>query len=330
MKRVRTFTGLLLAAVAALVGCSSTGNTPAAPDPRYTAMAERTPSAGQPQFGTPAEAVEALLRDVRARDRTALRQLFGVEMALLEHREPVLDDAELARFDHDLSIRRDLVDVPEMPGVKAIVVGSAGWVFPVPLVERDGRWFFDGEVAANEVALRRIGANELRTIAVCQALVLAQQEYFAEDRDGDGVREFAQRIMSTPNRRDGLYWPTGATTSPQGEEIYEEPSPVGPALAQASNDVPLTQRKPYHGYFYRLLPRQGPGAVGGEKLFAPDGQGTGGFAFLAFPAVYGVTGVTTFMVGQDGVVYEFDLGPETLAIAEAVEVYDPGGWRVAE
>lgn len=254
-------------------------------------------------------------------------------MSQLEHGDPVLDAEQLARFEHDLSVRRDVVEVSGMPGTRALLVGERAWVFPVPLVARrtpdETRWFFDGELAAAELRLRRIGANELQAIAICRALAEAQEEYFSVDRDDDGVREYAQRISSSPGTRDGLFWPAATVVGADGVEVHEEPSPVGPALARASTDLPLEQRRPYAGYFYRPLRRSGPGAQGGASEFAPRGEGTGGFAFVAYPAVHGVSGIFTFMVGSDGVVHEFDLGPDSASIAEAIEVYDPQGWIVA-
>ena len=316
----------LLLTLALLAGCA-----PQATEPPATIVVDEQPEPGQRTFATAEEAVTALVRDVQARDRAGLRSLFGVELSALEQGNPAVDEEHLVRFGHELAERHDLADVPEMPGVKALIVGASSWTFPVPLLQHDGRWFFDGEIAAREIRLRRIGANELNAIAVCAALAEAQREYFSLDRDGDGVQEYAMRIASAPGQRDGLHWPDTATpvAGPDGEATIEPPAPVGPALAKASGELPLQQRTPYHGYLYRALGRQGPGAPGGARAFSSDGQATGGFAFLAYPAVYGVTGVATFMVGADGVVYEFNLGPDTLAIAEAVEVYDPTGWNVA-
>jgi len=298
-----------------------------------TAALDRTPAPGQRTFATPEAAVAALDADVRARDRAALGQLFGVEMHHLEQGEPALDEQQLARFEHDLNVRRDVVEVPGMQGCRALLVGETGWVFPVPLISEEAaggtQWFFDGALAAAELRLRRIGANELQAILVCRALVDAQREYFSVDRDGDGVREYAQRLASSPGAKDGLFWPVATTIGADGVEVYDEPSPVGPGLAQASTEHPPGQRRPYAGYLYRTLPKSGPGAHGGATEFAPGGQGTGGFAFIALPAKYGESGIATFMVGSDGVVYEFDLGPETLSIAEAIQVYDPQGWSVA-
>lgn len=322
---------LTLALLAGGAGCA-----PKAAAPPAILVVDEQPAAGQRTFATAEEAVAALVRDVQAKDRAGLRSLFGAELSTLEQGNPVVDDEHLARFGHDLAQRHDLTDVPEMPGVKAVLVGASSWVFPVPLIQHQGRWFFDGEIAAREIQLRRIGANELHAIAVCAALAEAQREYFSVDRDGDGVQEYATRIASSAGQRDGLHWADTAApvAAADGEATIEAPAPVGPALAKASGDLPLQQRTPYHGYLYRALRRQGPGAPGGARDFATGGAGggtaTGGFAFLAYPAVYGVTGVATFMVGADGVVYEFDLGPDTLAIAEAVELYDPTGWRMVD
>lgn len=288
-----------------------------------SALAGRAPAPGQETFASPEQAVAALARAVDQRDRTALATIFGPALPQLDSGTPEVDEAHLQRFAAALAERRDVVPVPALSGVRSLVTGVDATPFPVPIVLHDGRWFFDTDAGVAELLMRRIGANELRTMEVCLALVEAQREYFAVDRDGDGVREYAAKLVSTPGQRDGLHWAQEATAS-SGEEA---PAPIGPKLALAASEPGRPPREPYHGYVYRSLGRQGPGAPGGAVDYSSTSQvRTGGFAFLAYPAVYGQTGVMTFMIGPEGILYEFDLGPDSAAMAEAVEVYDPTGW----
>jgi hypothetical protein len=286
-----------------------------------TTIFGRVPDPGQQRFASAEEAVAALARAVKSDDRAALAAIFGPNMTKLESGVPEVDQAHLQRFAAALAERQEVVPVPGMIGVKSLLTGVDATPFPVPLVLHEGTWFFDTDAGVAELLVRRIGANELRTMEVCLALVAAQREYFAVDRDGDGVREYAAKLVSTPGQRDGLHWTAG--------DSMDQPSPIGPKLANAASAPGEPPREPYFGYVYRSLHRQGAGAPGGARSYVEAGEAggaTGGFAFIAYPAVYGQTGVMTFMVGPEGVLYEFDLGPDSAAMAEAVEVYDPTGW----
>jgi hypothetical protein len=197
-----------------------------------------------------------------------------------------------------------------------VVVGKNRWPFPVPIVREGKAWRFDGTIGREEIGNRRVGRNEIFAIQVCRAFVLAQREYASKDRDGDGVLEYAQRIVSTRLQQDGLYW-----EAREGSE----PSPMGPLLAAAATGEPITgvAPKPFHGYHYKLLTAQGKSAPGGEKSYLKNAQLVDGFALLAYPAEYGKSGVMSFTVNHRGVIFEQDLGKDTLAIAEKVTQYDP-------
>ena len=207
-------------------------------------------------------------------------------------------------------------------------VGTNSWPFPVPIVKKDGRWFFDTEAGKEEIFRRRIGKNELATLEVMRAYVDAQREYASRDRNGDEVLEYAQRLASTPGAKDGLYWPP---------DLDGEISPLGPLVAQAQGEgyrmagkAQDATREPFHGYFFKILTRQGKHAPGGKYDYVINGHMIGGFALVAWPAEYGESGIMTFIVNQQGRVYQRDLGPKTDKLAAAMKAYDPAsGWAVS-
>jgi hypothetical protein len=202
-----------------------------------------------------------------------------------------------------------------------LYIGETSWPFPIPIVKKDGRWFFDVEAGKDELLNRRIGDNELSTLETVRAYVEAQREYAAKDRDADEVLEYAQKITSTAGAKDGLYWPP---------ELDGEISPLGPHAARAqaqgyfrrgprSEGAPA---EPFHGYFFKILTRQGKSAPGGKYDYVINGNMIGGFALVAWPAEYGNTGIMTFIVNQQGRVYQKDLGPKTAKAAAAMNPYD--------
>ena len=202
-------------------------------------------------------------------------------------------------------------------GKVVLYVGADDFPFPIPLVPEGPRWVWDTDAGDDELINRRIGQNELSAIQVCLAYVDAQREYYSRDR-GAGVLEYAQHLESSKGKRDGLYWPT---------RPGERPSPLGPLLAEAraagyTRPEP-GKRMPYHGYLYRLLRAQGPDAPGGAYEYVVKGHMIGGVALVAFPATYGSSGIMTFIVSHDGVVYQKDLGPKTTQIANAMKTYNP-------
>jgi hypothetical protein len=195
-----------------------------------------------------------------------------------------------------------------------LLIGNEDWPFPVALVRRGDKWFFDSKAGRQELLYRRIGANELDAIAICRGYVEAQDEYALQPREGYDVNQYAQRIVSTPGKQDGLAWqnPEGTWAGPIGENVAR-------AIEQGYN----TNAEPYHGYFFKILKGQGPAAPLGEMDYVVKGIMIGGFALVAAPAEYHVTGVRTFMVSHDGVVYEKDLGPKTLDEFKKMERFNP-------
>jgi hypothetical protein len=213
----------------------------------------------------------------------------------------------------------------DSPTKSTLSVGADDWPMPVPLVKQGDGWHFDTAAGREELLARRIGRNELTTIDACKAFVDAQRDYASTDR-GDGIIDYAQRFVSSPGKKDGLYWPTKAG---------EPDSPLGPLFVQAqaagykAAGVP-GKPQPYNGYYFRIMDGQGPAAKGGAYSYLAHGKLMGGFALIATPATYGVSGVMTFMVNQDGDVFQKDLGPDTAKAAAAIKTFDPGpGWKKA-
>lgn len=282
----------------------------------------------QPQqltFDTPEDAARALYQATQSRNREELERIFGPELAELASGSERQDDADFQRFSAAFDRKWALQEEPD--GRYYLAVGEQAWVFPAPIVADNGRWRFDTERGIEDVLDRRIGQNELSAINVCDAYVRAQQEYFAMDPDGDGVKTYAQTLRSTPGQRDGLWWPD-SEDGPQ--------SPLGPLVASAvargeTADLPQQNgtRQPYRGYYFKQLLRQSSNANGGERAYLDSaGRMTSGFALIAWPAEYGTTGVMSFMVSQDGVVFQRDLGEQTSEVAEQTAEFDPGaGWK---
>jgi hypothetical protein len=268
-------------------------------------------AAGTP-FPTPEAAMEAFASALQNQDDRAKRALFGADY---ERLIPPLGDDERYRFwaawARSHAIRMD--------GDRRawIAVGDRGWTLPIPLVKTAAGWHFDTAAGEREIAIRRIGRNELAVIDVMRTYVRAQREYAALDPDGDGVKAYARHIRSSQGKRDGLYWPTA-----QGEAE----SPLGPLVADAAADG-RHKAGTYHGYRYRILTAQGPAAEGGALDYIVNGRMTGGFALIAWPVEYGKTGVMTFMVSDRGIVFQRDLGPGTERAAKGIARFDPGaGW----
>ncbi|HMN97377.1 MAG TPA: DUF2950 domain-containing protein [Phycisphaerales bacterium] len=278
--------------------------------------------APQQTFETPEAAVDALVEALRPTlDRSKLESVLGPDArAKLPSGDSVADAADVAEFLRRFDQGHRLVAGPEDSVV--LELGSDRWPFAFPLSERDGRWAFDTEAGVEELANRRIGRNELSTIQTMLAIVDAQREYAWTDGDRDGYRQYAARFISEPGARNGLFWPT---------EAGERPSPLGDLIARATEEGYRKDGEGvYHGYRFRMLTAQGPGAPGGAMNYAVDGRLIGGFAVVAWPAEYDVSGIMTFIVNQDGVVYQKDLGPQTERIARAMQAYDPSGWSWAQ
>lgn len=272
-------------------------------------------------YESPEAAVAAVIEALDARDRDALIAVFGPENAdVALTGDPTQDRAVWSDFLADYKA----FHVIEAEGDRAVLyIGRDRWPFPAEIVPAGGAWAFDAAGAREEVRLRRIGLNELDVIDLMRGYVRAQAAYRAENPEGDGPPSFAAGILSTPGTRDGLYWPP----EPGAPE-----SPVGDFMARAaadgySVDGADATPEPYLGYYFRVLTKQGPGAPGGALDYKVGGRMLAGHALLAFPADYGQTGVMSFMVGEAGVVFEADLGDDTLDLAGAIDSFDPGaGW----
>jgi hypothetical protein len=280
--------------------------------------------AGQRVFPTPGAAVRALVAADKASDpKAAMSAVLGPDAAqLLSSGDPVADDNARKKF---VSYYQEMHRLAyDSDGRVILILGAHNWPFPIPLVKKDKGWIFDTAAGEQELLFRRIGSNEIYTINVLGNLVDAQMEYAAQMRDQTRVKQYAQKILSDEGKRDGLYWPV---TQGQPE------SPIGPLIATA---VDQGYKKgagptPFHGYIYRVLTAQGKNAPGGAKSYVIRGKMTRGFAFLAYPVEYRSSGVMTFMVNQDGVIMQKDLGPDTEKIAEEMTVYNPDDtWEQAQ
>ncbi len=281
----------------------------------------------QKRFASPDEAVKALVEAVKAGDATALMAILGPEARpLISSGDSVADKQVRQRFVAAYEQAHKLDTVGDAKVVLSI--GKDDWPLPIPVVKAGDAWRFDTGAGKEEILNRLIGRNELNTIQVCLAYVDAQREYARLGHDGAGGPEYAQKIISDKGRRNGLYW--------EAVEEGEVPSPLGPLVANARAEGYGGKRAagkpaPYHGYLFRILTAQGPDAPGGAYDYVVNGRMIGGFALVAYPAQYGVSGVTTFIVNQDGVVYQKDLSEDTAQIARAMKTYNPDStWKKVE
>ena len=266
-------------------------------------------------FDTPKKAADALIVAARDFDRPALEQLFGPQFGdVVLSGEDAQDRQRAAEFVAKADEKTNVSVDPKTRTRAFLLVGDDDWPFPIPLVKRGVRWSFDTEAGRQEILYRRIGSNELDAIRICRGYVEAQHEYALKKREGYDVNQYAQRIISTPGTQDGLAWqkPDGTWDGPVGEKIAE-------AIAQGYS----SRTEPYHGYFFKVLKGQGPAAPLGEMDFVVNGVMIGGFALVAAPAQYGVTGVKTFVVSHDGVVYEKDFGAATKDTFAKMERFNP-------
>jgi len=268
-------------------------------------------------FATPKAAVSALVAAVSTSNTNALQDIFGPGATDIENPDQVQAAREFAEFSAALSLTNQLV--PESDVKYTLEVGAKSWPFPIPIVKSGDRWFFDTAAGKDEILNRRIGENELATLDSVRAYVAAQREYAAKDRNGDGVLAYAQKIISSPGAKDGLYW------SP---DLDGEISPLGPLVAQAETEgytvhVKGSAPQPFHGYFFKVLKQQGAAAPGGKYCYIINGHMIAGFALVAWPAAYGQSGIMTFIVNQQGRVYQKDLGPKTAKIAASLKTYNP-------
>ena len=275
---------------------------------------------GQKTFSSPEDASSALVAATQSNDEKAMLDILGPEGKQIVSSGDDAEDAQSrANFVEKYGEMHRLVKEPD--GTTVLYIGARNWPTPMPLAEKGGSWFFDTEAGKQEILYRRVGRNELSAIRVCQELVAAQKEFRSTHGD-----QYASEIFSAPGQRNGLYWKAADG---------ETESPIGPLVAAAvAEEYVKTQEgapTPYLGYYYRIVTRQGKNGPGGTKNYVVNGKLTGGFAFVAYPAEYRSSGVKTFMVGPDGVVYEKDLGPKTHVVAGTMKEYNPNSsWREAE
>jgi len=280
-------------------------------------LSAQTAPAGPKAFSTPEAAFAALLSAAESGNSAAMMELFGPDgKDLVYSGDPVRDKEYLQAFVARTKQRQSVVIDPPNSGRAVLVLGPEEWPMPVPVVKRKGKWYFDAASGLQEVIDRRVGANELDAIQVCRGYVNAQFEYASTAHDNSGFHQYAQKLISTPGKHDGLFWrnPDGSAGGPVSEPI---------ARAIEEGYTPEAGRGGYHGYYFKILKGQGPAAPMGELDYVIKGMMIGGFALIATPIEYRVTGVKTFIINNDGILYEKDLGPDSLKIAKTIERYNP-------
>ena len=326
-RNTMTSSKMIVLATAVLITAFFAPASVAAPEKKETAAkqegAKATAQPGQKQFDTPKQAADALIQVAANFDVAAAKEILGPDGDdLIASEDPVQDKNRATEFATKAKEKTSVEIDKQNRNHAILLVGNDDFPLPIPIVKQKGKWFFDTKVGREEVLNRRIGANELNAIQICRGFVEAQHEYAQEKHADSKVNQYAQRIISSPGKQDGLAWQNadGTWGGPVGEEVAK-------ALEQG-----YTERvKPYHGYYFKVLKGQGPAAPMGEMDFVVGGVMIGGFALAAAPAEYRVTGVQTFIVGPDGVVYEKDLGPDTLKTFQSMDRYNPDKtWKVTE
>lgn len=272
----------------------------------------------QKVFPSPEDAVKALIAAAKSENKDQLIDIFGPGSDdLISSGDEKADEIAMQNF---VKRTEEMNHIDYKADGKAILnIGNDDWPFPVPIIKDGDKWRFDTAAGMEEILDRRIGKNELSTISVCNSFVTAERDYASKDRNGDGVLEYARKFVSTPGNQDGLYWDAAKN---------EEESPIGPLMVAATAEgyeisKAHSEPTPYHGYYYRILTYQGPDAPGGKYDYIINGHMVGGFALLAYPAKYGSSGVMTFLVNQNGTIYEKDLGENTEEVAKAINEFNP-------
>jgi hypothetical protein len=280
----------------------------------------RAQAPGQKSYPSAEAASQALYQATEQGDQSALLEVLGPDgKEIVSSGDAAEDKANRANFAEQYKFMHRLVTEPD--GTTTLYIGAENWPTPIPLVEKDNRWYFDTATGKEEILFRRVGKNELSAIRICQELVAAQRQFYSKEND-----QYAEKFVSDKGTRDGLYWP---------DATDQYASPIGPLLADAGTSAAESKSEqqqpvPYRGYYFRILESQGKDAAGGPINYVVDGKMTKGFAFVAYPAMYRDSGVMTFIVNQEGVVYEKDLGKETEKLAASMTSYDPGPtWQKA-
>jgi len=298
-----------LCVVFAFAGLLASGPVPAGQE-----NAGSSPVVAPKTFATPEAAANAMIEAAAAYDVEALGEILGSEGKGLVFTDTPAEDRNVVKTFSELALEKSEVSIdPNNKNLAILNIGNEDWPFAIPLVRKDGQWYFDAARGKDELTYRRIGANELDTIEVCRGYIVAQQDYASVKHDDAEVNQYAQKIISTPGKQDGLAWKNedGSWGGPIGENAAK-------AIAEG-----YTKNDPWHGYYYKILTRQGPDAPLGEMDYVIKGAMIGGFALAAVPAKYGVTGVMTFIVSNDGVVYQKDLGEDSLEAFGTLEAFNP-------
>ncbi|HUC86576.1 MAG TPA: DUF2950 domain-containing protein [Candidatus Acidoferrales bacterium] len=287
-------------------------------------LAQTTNAGSMERFGAPEAAIQALRAAAEAGDRSAIERIFGPEVNDFLTGDKVQDAANFRGFSRAISDRCNTTADGENRLI--LNIGTNDWPFPIPLVkQQDGQWFFDTDAGREEIIDRHIGRDELNAIGVCRAFVRAQKEYFAQENGAEGTHQYAEKFKSSPGQHDGLYWPSSSGPSPFGALVAE-------AFAEGYGNHPAgTGPHPFHGYCFRILTAQGRAAPGGKCSYLVDGKLTRGFALVAYPDKWGRSGIMTFIVNQDGKVYQRNYGERTSEVASSMTRYDPTRhWALVE
>ena len=300
--------------------------------------ATRAQDSQQATYSSPDDALQALVAAARDRDRSALPRLFGPDYTQLLTGDSDEDDKDLGDFAS--AVEQSAKLQKDNDTKYTVVIGSDNWPTPIPIVQKDGKWLFDSKAGLDEILNRRIGENELSAIETCRAYAIAQWEYYTEgDWDHDSVAEYAERFISTPGKHDGLFWETAEDEkpSPLGKLVAQaraagyEPEgqrTSGSAKASASSEGATLQLEPYHGYHFKILTAQGSHAPGGKYGYVINGNMIAGYALVAYPDTWGKSGVMTFIINQQGRVYEKNLGANSAKLAAAMTTYNPDpSWK---
>jgi hypothetical protein len=306
----------ILVGASALIVVAQTTPKPSAPQTPAATPAAAKPPAGAKGFATAQAAADALIEAASTFDEATLLAMVGPDNKdLVSTEDPVRDKNYSLAFAALAKEGRKVTVSPANANRATLAVGPDAWPLPIPIVRVGGKWYFDAKAGRDEILFRRVGANELDAIELCHGFVEAQKEYALDTHDDSGVHQYAQRILSTAGKQDGLYWKNadGSAGGPISEVVAK-------AIEEGYN---ADASSAYHGYYFHVLTGQGPAARLGQMDYLIKGMMIGGFALLATPAEYGVTGIQTFIVSNDGIVYQKDLGPDSVALAKKIDRYDP-------
>lgn len=303
-------TRMILAMV--VMSCSMVVLKPAA---IYADKTTQSSPEKQRTFDSPTQAVDALIRAAEQNDVAALKEIFGAGSEnIVATGDPVADKNARETFVRKAREKKRVAPDRSQPNQEVVYIGADDWPFPIPLIKQGNKWRLNTEAGREEILARRIGANELNAINICRGYAEAQKEYASQIHDGRQPNQYAQLLLSTPGKQDGLYW-----KNPDGSAG----GPIGEVVAQAIEQGYTKRGEPFHGYYFKILKGQGLAAPMGKLDYVINGAMIGGCALVAAPAQYRVTGVQTFIVNQDGTVYQKDLGPDTLAVFKSMELYNP-------